>query len=386
MRFTSLVFVFAGAAVLGVSSDADAQGRGSCTDGQDCYCDRVKSSGDPLYDPNAIFCEDFEDPILNYSREPVNGDKGDSGWAQTYPGQVGGCFDRNHGGWNVEGPEDYKCVNVVQSGACDSPDANCVFDGNNSLGLKFRPGQTGGIVGTADFDSATRRIGYTYIYRYSKNFVRPSGPVKTNEFGDGNNCLLGCNTNNIDRWHPSDPSPPPSMSSWIPKAMSMGLPEANCPNGSCFGRLIRGVQGVSNSYHLAPRDGDYGESDHPIGAWGCQSFHIDGWGTADATIRSWHNGALLVHVEGADLTGLRHGTAPMASFVFNNYHNNGYPGSSVAYIYQDNIHITTGPEPISCDALGFAAGTSTDTSGSTGTDGTGDSTSLGAPGKPALVE
>ena len=34
----------------------------SCTDGTDCYCDRV--NGGDLNDPNLLFCEDWEAPTL----------------------------------------------------------------------------------------------------------------------------------------------------------------------------------------------------------------------------------------------------------------------------------------------------------------------------------
>ncbi len=358
---------------------ADAAGAAPCTAGQNCYCDRVQNPQDALYDPNVLFCEDFEDPSLNFSRGPQGGDKGDSGWFQKYGGQTNECWSAAQGSRNVEGAEGFKCVNVVQPGACDSPDGDCVFDGNNALGLKFRPGRYGGLLGDARFSRASRTIGYTYVYKYSSNFVNRGGPIKTNEFGNGLHCLLGCNTNNIWGNAPMSPNPPPAMSSWMPRAMSIGVPDGNCAGGSCFGTVLRGVQGSNNTFHLSPLASDYSESDHPIGSWGCRSFHIDGWGTSNARIRVWHNDRLLIHVEGANLTGLRDGTGPLDRFVFNNYHNNTYQGPSTAYIYQDNIHATSGSEPASCAAMGFGGATPPPASPPPG-DGP-----LSAPGRPFLI-
>lgn len=38
-----------------------------CTRGTDCYCDRVKDSGDAIYDANLLLCEDWEAPTLYYA-------------------------------------------------------------------------------------------------------------------------------------------------------------------------------------------------------------------------------------------------------------------------------------------------------------------------------
>lgn len=48
---------------------------GACTDGVDCYCDRVTDSGDPIYDASLLFCEDFEndDYYLNTANSMVAG-------------------------------------------------------------------------------------------------------------------------------------------------------------------------------------------------------------------------------------------------------------------------------------------------------------------------
>lgn len=37
----------------------------TCTDGVDCYCDRVRNPFDPYYDANVALCEDFEAVTLH---------------------------------------------------------------------------------------------------------------------------------------------------------------------------------------------------------------------------------------------------------------------------------------------------------------------------------
>ena len=158
----------------------------TCTDGMDCYCDRVRDPKDALYDPHLLFCEDFEDPILNWSRDSEDGDNGDSGWFQTYRATSAGCYkDTDYK--DVEGSEEHKCINVVQEDACDSPDKECIFQGQNSLGIKFRPDKTGSLAGVARFSEETRRIGFTYAYKYSSNFVFTGQAIRSHLFSDGSN-------------------------------------------------------------------------------------------------------------------------------------------------------------------------------------------------------
>ncbi len=42
-----------------------AQAWQDCTDGVDCYCDRVRNPADALYDPLMLICEDFEAVTLH---------------------------------------------------------------------------------------------------------------------------------------------------------------------------------------------------------------------------------------------------------------------------------------------------------------------------------
>jgi len=56
---------------------------------------------------------------------------------------------------------------------------------------------------------------------------------------------------------------------------------------------------------------------------------------------------------GVDLSGLEHGAKPLGMFEFSNYHGHPYDGPDTVDIYQDNLHVTTGPEPTSCEVFGL---------------------------------
>ena len=145
-------------------------------------------------------------------------------------------------------------------------------------------------------------------------------------------------------------------------------------NPSCYGGGSGGVIGHKNgsaSMHFAPTSTEWESSDWPAGQWACLSFHIEGWGTSNGAIRFWRNGVLMGSRTGMDLRNVRGGEARIGQFEFNNYYNGNTsnqmypPEASLAYTYEDNIHVTKGPQPISCESLGFSSG-----GGSTPTTGT----------------
>jgi hypothetical protein len=330
----------------------------SCTDGVDCYCDRAADSADPLYDPDLLFCEDFEDDLLNWSRPSSGGDNGASGWFEQFGPLPSGC----HVGGDfrdLEGSGEEKCVNVVQQGACDSPDPDCVHEGQNSAGFKFVPGKGGAYTGSARWSESSRRVGYTYVFKYSSNFFDDGLPTRTNSFSDGSgngkHCLLGCDSKSMSKYSPSfEPDPLPEFSGSTPEHLSIHMDPEACDGGSCFGNRNQGVaQGwTNNRYTLAPE----AFSGPAPGEWACASFHIDGWGESSATIRAWHGDVRVLHLTDVDLTGVKGGAEPLGLLEFSNYRSRVYEGAELAYIYQDNIHITSGSEPISCAALGFSGG------------------------------
>ena len=356
-------------ALLGLNStNAFAEG---CEDGVDCFCDRVTDPQDPFYDPDVIFCEDFEALSLRSytpSTDGGNRDKGSSGWFDVYPGQHVGCFDKSLGSHNVVGPEDYKCVNIFEKSSCgSSSEFACVPDGNYAMGSRYKAGQHNGIYGTATWDEPTRVFGYTSLWKYDANYVQNGvQPRKTNEFisqgGRGKHCILGCNTNNGDRYASwVDPAViPENHKAGMPGSLSFGIPYSASNEGAAGGKINVGtLQSFTTTYHIVPDLSVWPTVDKlgvPPEGWTCQSIHVDGWGTSDAHIRAWWNGTLVVDIEGVDMTGLRDGPVPLEGFVWNNYTNKGYTGSQDSWRYEDNVVVTKGPEPVSCDALGATGG------------------------------
>ena len=304
----------------------------TCTDGVDCPCDRLSDPSDPLYDADLLFCEDFESLAL---------DDGGKGWSDLYGPPSNGCFV-NGEDWNtngtIEGTCDTCCINIVQEGNCEvGGEDDCVFHGGQALGHRLEPGRTGGIVGGAAFDRTTRRFGVTYALRYSPNFVDPSPAMKTNEFGDGLHCILGCATsNNFGRNVPF-------------QGVILGT------SASAGGSASVGQAAPNDGfYNFSPAPEDYEwRVTHGPGQWVCHQLHFDNWGLPGATVRYWIDGQLVTHVEGVDLSVLLDDTDGIGSFAWNHYYNDGYAGPDIAYRFEDNFVVTAAPDPVPCSAIGF---------------------------------
>lgn len=304
----------------------------NCQDGVDCPCDRLVDPSDPLYDPDLLFCEDFESVLLN---------DGGKGWTDAYGSVTNGC-SINDENWNtnmsIEGTCETCCLNIVQEGACEaSGEDDCVFQGSQALGHRLQPGLTGGIVGSAEFPTS-RTFGITYAVKFSSNFVDPSPAQKTNEFGDGLHCILGCSTSNSSgRNHPF-------------QAVMFIDGAANEGNG------VVGTHGPNDGFlNFAPAESDYAwRTTHGPGQWVCHQIHYDGWGMPGATVRYWIDGQAAVEVTDLDLSNVAYDPDGIGSFAWNHYYNDGYAGPDVAYRYEDNFVITAGPEPVPCEAIGFS--------------------------------
>lgn len=335
----------------------------ACTDGVDCRCDTIN-------DPDMIFCEDFESPALAAYEVSTDGgasDKGSSGWFDTYPGQVAGCFDSSEGSHNVQGPEGYKCVWIVDSNCTGTSDTNCVPDGGHSLAERYMVGENMGITGSAIWDEPTDQFGVTYLWKYDDDYVQNgTQPRKTAEFRDaaqtGNHCLLGCNTTSTDKyapWYEPNPIEHPFDRPIMPGSFSVGIPFSSSDNGADAGTMVVGQgQSFTTTYQIVPDRNVWPaistNGNGPPDGWTCQQLHISGWGSTDATIRGWFNGVLAYEVDGVDMSGLRNGTDPMAGHVWNSYANGGYTGSEDGFRYTDNFIVTKGSEPVSCEDAGFA--------------------------------
>ena len=325
------------------SNDGGTHVAGPCTDGVDCYCDCVEGSdrGDGFandacedkhvpVDPDLALCEDFELASLDQN--------GGSGWSDQWPGVVNGCHNGRADFANeVEGTCANCCVNVVKNDACEvSGQTGCVLDGAQAMGRRFLPGQTMGIVGERSLPTG-QHFGATVAVKFSRNFVNAESPKKTTEFGLSGHCPFGCSSGN----------------------------QVSRTAGSPFGGVIfttgeleyetflgqvRNVDNIAIDWAATPSSYDFGR-DHGIDEWHCWKVHIANIGQENATIRHWIDDELLVHVENVDLSTM---TNPFDSILLNHYYNDGYPGADIAYRYEDNYHITLGPEPASCAQVGVS--------------------------------
>lgn len=339
------------AAVLLLTAPAAEAKDETCTDGVNCFCDTVSSS-----DPSVVFCEDFESPLLDQNAAGA-------GWTNTYGAPVDGCWQTGlpSGEWvkSVEGTCPTCCVNVVEENACDvSGQTDCVFQGGQSLGLRYKPTSTTGVVGGKNFQRGNN-FGVTMAVKFSKNFAIGNGPKKTDEFGAQGHCLLGC-----------------SSGTYVSSATGIpfhGVIFWDTSKAAPTWRNVVGTAGYSGVafgwYPSVPSTYDFNR-DHGLDAWHCWRLHISNVGKSNATIRHWIDDKLLVHIADANLTNMTNAANGFDSITFNSYYNGGYPGSTIAYRYEDNVVVTTGSEPVSCSALGFG-----------GTPGT----QLGAPGQPKLI-
>jgi hypothetical protein len=347
----------------------------ACTDGQNCLCDRVKKPGDALYTSNVVFCEDFEDPVLNNGNDVVPGveDRAD-GWADKYGPGVSDCLDlsqpageglRDEG---MEGTNPWSCINIVQENACEVG-TDCVFQGKSSLAHRFRPNRNGGIVGNANWGSGNlRNFGATLVMKFSTNYISPkdgnAGPAnKTNEWGPRDQCILGCSVSNA-----GNPSAP------FAATLKPFL------NGNPGGVMVQGQVewDGSSGFRYGPTRTDYDFTrDWGKGNWGCMQMQWTGWGTSNAEARYWFNGKQIVHLRNLNMTGLQDNAGGISSFAFNNYYNGpgtgtGYPGTTLAHRLEDNIVVTSGA-PVSCNTIGL------------GVTPPPQEEELGAPGQPVII-
>lgn len=323
-----------------------------CSVGSSCFCDVVKST-----DPAVVFCEDFESPSLDQNGGP--------GWVNKYGGVVDGCYQKGlaTGAWvnTVEGTCPTCCVDVVKETTCGAAgQSDCVFQGKQAMGHRSRPGETQGIVGSTSFEPLTT-FGITMAVKYSRNYVLNPYAMKTDDIGTNvTNCILGCSSGT----YLSNPKGIPFHGllwwngTWPPSTYTVAKGKVGNASGQSLGW-----------YPNVPADWDF-ERDHGIDSWHCWQVHVSRLHQTGGRIRHWMDSRLLVDIQNIDLTGTT--DSSVNTFTWNNYTNEGYPGATPGYRYQDNVVITRGSEPVSCQALGF--GTGFPPPGQ-----------LGVPGQPKLV-
>lgn len=403
-------FACASLASLRVGSAAAA----SCTDGIDCYCDRVN-------DASLVLCEDFEsrDYYENTAQDwvtPQSGWAGDRGlgsrWVSNYgssgasywtsgnpaspkvgsvcspSGQVCGakeycspsqsslvlgfasndCWDGNSGAAiDVQRAGDHRAEIGSLSLSGGSGTSADVGAGNQHMAFRIGAGNTAGIVGGRNWSSATE-IGVTSLVAYSSNLASTgilNDYWKGHEWGTTDSIEWWTNGNMLNVG--SAATFPFRNFFWQASGTGASACTTELRNsllvgtGSCDGGKI--YFGASNGTGV----GQYNQAtDWPFGTWGCIRAHMTGLGTADVEVRIWFNEELVLHIDGFDSTYMNN--KHYDRFVWNHYSNanqaggNG-PTSATSFVYEDNFHIRRGT-PVSCSAVGFGsapAGTTTPT-------------------------
>jgi len=331
----------------------------ACTDGVDCLCDDIAAleadSG-----ATVVFCEDFEAASLNdgdtSEGSDANGTIWGDGWATKYGAGSDACIDlskppgigrRDDG---MEGTHSWSCVNVVQEGACEVG-TDCVMQGTSSLTHRYIPGNTNGISSNGISGSAwtvTRDFGITMAVKWSSNYSSPNensvSGAKTNEFGDGLNCILGCSALNAGA--STDDAP---FANTVKRLSSN--PGGSVATGACAYE--------SEGYRCTASPGSYSMTK---GEWMCLRVTYTNWGLAGGTFTYELDGEELIDVTGLNFSSHLDGdTDGIGSMRFNAYYNGvgpgdtGYAGGTQAYRGEDNIVVTNGA-PVSCAAIGFSGG------------------------------
>ncbi len=403
------IFGFAlllGAVLFAAAPEARADER-ACTDGSDCYCDRVVKSGNPSFDPSLIFCEDFEAATLHddthhgggapfygpwYDDTGYPGGRGShSYWTRTYGPAASDCAWRRNGQessfkrgfqcnfdtcfageWSVGDPwnaNSFACLDIVRDGefAAEVADIQAplapgnhsgVFDGWQSLAHRTAPRRTGGITGEANWDKAYKTFGVTMALAYPTNSERANlwrAPWKHNEWRS----VADGSEDGIFLFHNGS-----SLSEEDPFQMFMfhadGSTQAQCESALVRARVIRGKVWCNDVALYYRADPAYYQrsSDFRFGTWGCARGYFKNLGADNSLIQIWFNDQLIVHIENLD-TRVFSAREGYKALIWNNYSNLNEEAANpsersreTTYRYEDNIHIRAGA-PVACSQIGF---------------------------------
>lgn len=385
-----------------------------CTDGVDCYCDRVNDSGDPFYDPNVQLCEDFEAPTLvadtnfggnvypygpwydtsNWSSSTNRGVN--SYWRRTYGNAATACLawtagtpatpqvgvTCQTGAQACSGPGEWRaddlwdangtaCIDIIQNGEFDDevvdlvdpvvPGAtgwSGVFDGNASMGFRTAVGNSGGIISEYTFpDSPLTTIGIAFAMAQSSN-TDDSGVRLAQHKGSEWVAAGGSYfPQGLIAYLVQDPGDSFSVPfhNWLVR--KLGSTQQDCEDTITGAVVTEGALSCSATptFRWRPTIDDYNQPvDWPDGEWGCVRAYYENLHTSTARIRVWFNDTLIVDASNLDLRWSQ------AEYGYSTYLMNSYANQNISpdtttetqYRYEDNLHITTGLPP-TCEQLGF---------------------------------
>ncbi len=391
-----------------------------CTDGVDCYCDRVQ--GGELNDPDLLVCEDFEAVTLHdnvnvgggsplfgpwYDDTGFSGARGNNNyWFKTYGPAVRGCSFRLNippnpilgdacafdacmpTEWRADNlweSNDTACIDIVRAGEFDDEVASNAelsnaagggvgpFDGAQSLGHRVATGEQAGVGGGPGFGTQFE-LGMTMALGYDTNSAASGiwgAPWKHNEWplaesvgGQSfNEAWLTFhnkgNLNDEDPWHKT-------VMRYAP-----GTSDADCNAVIAAGNVRAGEPTCGGTLQWNPlplTPADYLRSrDFPLGTWGCVRGHYFGMGTSNMGIKITFLGPgdtverTVIDFDGFDGTKFL-SRGGIKGLLINSYANANQglgetPTTQATRRYEDNWHIRAGP-PVSCAQIGFSGGDS----------------------------
>lgn len=336
-----------------------------CTDGVDCLCDRLDGA------PGVVYCEDFENPGFDQAGALDSS----HAWRQKYGPTVDG---------NCEGESSSCAFNIVTPGRCQATgEDDCVHDGNQTLGIKYRPGEDGGGIGATTFNNTPiKTIGVTVAMRYSPTFYEPdfttASPgcgenhtgVKTdflrNTADDGSNKSLPFGGTETAYNSCSVPSCTPALpcGDIVPSSHPFGAiyKMDSCDNPATCDTQLPTVtegwacnQGFHKNFYPNPDLYNYGVTPGiGNGQWMCVQFQWQDYGSTHSSVRYWVNGQKIIDASNVDSSRARGSTRNgWNEFVYDGFYNGCYNGPNLAYRYEDNVVITSASEPVPCSEIGF---------------------------------
>jgi len=303
-------------------------------------------------------------------------------WVQVYGQAVQGCTHYagdGPGGGNdwppmgqttqlQDGTGRTPCMDIVEEGVATfsdkgcgvSSETDCVWQGTRSFGHRFVTGDPGGIVGRGSWTGLTQ-IGITFAVMWSENFLAPGDPGCTGT-PDG-----GCGpANKMDEWGGSDsPLVGASVDSVVgrnhPFGGSMFLDSAGTVGSVLKGNVAAASGPFRVRFRPDPAEGIYEwRGNVQPGDWICLKVHYSGWNTTNTRLRYWVNDVLAIEATGVDTVVAT--DTQIGAIAWNHYYNgafvspdSGYPGTTTAYRYEDNMIVVNTAEPISCAAIGLGS-------------------------------
>jgi len=319
-----------------------------CTPGTDCYCDKVKTAGSPIFDANLLLCEDFEAPTLYknqgvgngapyygpwYDDLGLTGDRGhNSYWNRKYgngvnsmlfnSGEPAGptlgslCGFSACTGMKIWDPTNrwsanaYSPLAAIYTQASDfsaeigtiTPPRNAagggsgVFDGNANFVHRYPLGSSSGIKGVASWATAFE-VGMTMAVAYPNNATSSgiwgtssvSASVKHNEWNTVTSPNCGYDGLFIFYNQQSRNSWPFAgfIGSFGDCAGSGGISPAYCAQVVAIVGTA-GCGGGSTAIQWQADTTLYQQTrDWPEGSWGCVRGHMSGIGTTSSRHRVW---------------------------------------------------------------------------------------------------